>query len=246
MSSHRQAYDRAERFQTAVFFMSDLDLGMNNWMCDPFPYPTQDHDRGKVITTAEQFEELGGAKEWGRYKDVDGDGIPWRTVPGLEVDGAAWFARGSGHNEYARYTESETVYEQNVDRLLRKFESLKPAVPAPERSDCCDGGTKVGVIAYGTVHHSLLEARARLKERGFEFDYLRIRGFPFADAVDEFIAGHDRVYVIDQNRDGQMLALLRNEIPHLAGRLRSIRHYDGMPVPARAIVDGILSQEETA
>jgi 2-oxoglutarate ferredoxin oxidoreductase subunit alpha len=242
----QDAYDLAERFQTALFFMSDLDLGMNNWMCDPFPYPTKDHDRGKVITTAEQFAAKGGAKEWGRYKDIDGDGIPWRTLPGLEVDGAAWFARGSGHNEYARYTESETVYENNVDRLLRKFETLRHAVPAPERMDCCAGGSKVGVIAYGTVHHSLLEARSRLKEQGFEFDYLRLRAFPFADSVEEFIASHDRVYVVEQNRDGQMLSLLRTEIPQVSAKLRSIRHYDGMPVPARAIVTGILAQEATA
>ncbi len=242
----QDAHDLAERFQTTVFFMSDLDLGMNNWMSDPLPYPTKDHDRGKVITTAEGFEKQGGAKEWGRYKDVDGDGIPWRTLPGLEVDGAAWFARGSGHNEYARYTESEAVYEGNVDRLTRKFESMKPAVPAPERSNCCAGGAPVGVIAYGTVHHSLVEARSRLKEQGFEFDYLRIRAFPFAESIGEFIAAHDHVYVVEQNRDGQMLALLRNEIPHISAKLRSVRHYDGMPVPARAIVTDILSQEATA
>ena len=240
----QDAFDLAERFQTTVFVITDLDLGMNNWMCDPFPYPAKDHDRGKVADEA-KLREI-GVKEWGRYKDLDGDGIPWRTLPGTEMDGAAYFTRGSGHNEYARYTESSEAYTANVDRLLRKFETLRGHVPAPLRDDC-EGGSAVGVIAYGTTHWSLLEARAKLqREKGITFDYLRLLAFPFTDDVERFVEEHDRVYVIEQNRDGQMLAMLRHELPRVAAKLRSIRHYDGMPVPARFIINQVVEQEASA
>jgi len=238
------AFELAEGFQTAVFVMSDLDLGMNNWMCDPFPYPDRPIDRGKIADAA-KLDEI-GIKEWGRYKDLDGDGVPYRTLPGLEKDGAAYFTRGSGHNEYARYTESSEAYTANVDRLLRKFHSLCAKVPEPERSDCA-GGSDVGIIAYGTTHWSLLEARSVFeKEHGFTFDYLRLRAFPFPDSVEEFIRSHERVYVVEQNRDGQMLTLLRQELPGVAHKLRSSRHYDGMPARARAIVADVLKQEGAA
>ncbi len=235
------AFDLAERFQTPVFVMSDLDLGMNNWMCDPFPYPETPLDRGKVLD-AEGLARM-GVKEWGRYKDVDGDGIPWRTLPGLEVDGAAYFTRGSGHNEYARYTESEEAYRRNMERLHRKFETLRGALPAAVL-DASGGGSPIGVIAYGTTHWALIEARARLeKQHGTTFDYLRLRAFPFGDDVREFIARHERVYVVEQNRDAQMRSLLRIELPDVSATLRSVLHYDGMPIVARHIVEAILEQE---
>ena len=235
------AFDLAERFQTAVFLVSDLDLGMNNWMSDPFPYSERPLDRGKVLD-AEKLAEI-GVKEWGRYKDLDGDGIPWRTLPGLEVDGAAYFTRGSGHNEYARYTESSEAYEANVERLLRKFDTMRSHVPEPIRDDA-EGGSRVGVIAYGTTHWSLIEARALLERKhGVKFDYLRLCAFPFQDSVEEFVNEHDHVYVVEQNRDGQMLALMRHELPQIAAKLRSLRYYDGMPIRALQIVDDILSKE---
>ncbi len=238
------AFDLAERFQTAIFLLSDVDLGMNNWLSDPFAYPDRPLDRGKVLD-AEKLQAI-GVKEWGRYKDVDGDGIPWRTLPGVELDGAAYFTRGSGHNEYARYTESSTAYEANVERLLRKFETLRGEVPVPHRDDT-DGGSPVGIIAFGTSHWSLVEARDILaKEHGVTFDYLRLRAFPFSDAVEAFVQEHERVYVVEQNRDGQMLALMRHELPQVAAKLRGLRYYDGMPIHARHIMNDVISNERVA
>ena len=232
------SFDVAERFQTLCFFVSDLDLGMNNWLADPFPYPSGGYDRGKVID-AEKLAEL-GAQNWGRYKDVDGDGVPWRSLPGTELPGAAYFTRGSGHNEYARYTESGDAYVRNVDRLARKFETMREYVPAPVRDDA-PNGSKVGLIAFGTTHWAVLEARVELAEaHGVTFDYLRLRAFPFAKSVRDFIEGHDVTYVVEQNRDAQMLTLLRNDMPDLTDRLRSVVHYDGMPIHAGAVVEGLL------
>jgi 2-oxoglutarate/2-oxoacid ferredoxin oxidoreductase subunit alpha len=235
------SFDLSERFQTPVFFMSDLDLGMNNWLCDPFPYLDQPFDRGKVAD-AEVLERI-GIENWGRYKDLDGDGIPYRTLPGLEVDGAAYFTRGSGHDEYARYTESSPVYQANMERLLRKWETLKEAVPAPELSKAPEL-TRVGVLAYGTSHWAMLESRVQLrKEHGVEFDYLRVKAFPFPSAVDAFFDAHDRVYVVDQNRDGQMATLLRTENPALSGKIRSLCFYDGMPLDAQSVTEALAAAE---
>ncbi len=233
------AFDLAETLQTPVFVLSDLDLGMNNWMSEPFQYPTRPLNRGKVLN-AEQLEKLGG---FARYKDVDGDGIPYRTVPGTKHAQAAWFARGSGHNEKAQYTERPDDYVNNMNRLARKFATARKLVPKAEAVQ--DGG-KVGIIAYGTSHHAIVESLSQLlKEYGVGMDYLRLRGFPFGEEVHDFIARHDRVYVVDQNRDHQMFDLLKLDIkPELVTRLRSVRHYNGLPIDARSVTDAILAQEE--
>jgi 2-oxoglutarate ferredoxin oxidoreductase subunit alpha len=232
-----EAFDLAERLQTPVFVMSDLDLGMNMWMSDPFPYPETTIDRGKVLDQ----ETIARIGEWGRYKDVDGDGIPYRSLPG--TDAPPYFARGSGHNAKGQYSERADDYVQNMDRLKRKFETAKALVPQPEVDSV--EGARVGLLAYGTSHWAILESRDQLRdEAGLATSYLRLRGYPFPDAVAEFIAAHDRVYVIEQNRDAQVLALLRMDFPAaITGRLRSALHYNGLPIDARSITDTILAQE---
>ncbi len=235
------AFNLAEGFQTLVFFVSDLDLGMNNWLCDAFPYPTEPIHRGKVMNAAE-LERI-GKENWGRYKDLDGDGVPYRSLPGTEIDGLSYFTRGSGHNEYARYTESEEAYKANVDRLSAKFETLRNAVPAPVISNC-EGGSELGVLAFGTTHWALIEARDLLaRDHDLTFDYLRLRAFPFPDEVRAFIESHDHVIIVEQNRDAQMLQLLRNEMPDLTAKMRSVVHYDGMPITARDVINGVLEEE---
>jgi 2-oxoglutarate ferredoxin oxidoreductase subunit alpha len=231
------AFDLAEQFQTIVFVMSDLDLGMNTWMSDAFEYPTKPLVRGKLLD-AETLKRLG--TEWGRYRDVDGDGIPYRTVPG---DGMpAYFTRGSGHNERGQYSERPDDYQRNVERLARKFETAKRWVPAPERRDV--PGTQVGLIAYGTSHWAVSESRDQLeREQGLQTSYLRLRGYPFPDEVRDFIESHSRVYVVEQNRDAQMKSLLTLEYPALATRLRSVLHFNGLPIDARSVTDEILEQE---
>ena len=236
-----ECFELADEFQTPVFFVTDLDLGMNNWMAEPFPLIEGPLRRGKVIDAAKLAEF--GVENWGRYKDVDGDGVAWRSLPGTELDGAAYFTRGTGHDEYARYTESSEAWVANMDRLLRKFDTLRGRVPAPVLSEA-PGGSKTGVIAFGTTHWALAEAREILSdEHGITFDYLRLKAFPFSDAVAEFIESHDVVYVVEQNRDGQMTQLLRNEIAGSDATVRAIRFYDGMPLAARAVVDAIAEAE---
>ena len=232
------AFDLAERFQTLVFVMSDLDLGMNNWMADPFQYPEKPLDRGKVLGAAE-LEKLGG---FARYKDVDGDGIGYRTLPGTDYPGAAYFTRGSGHNEKAQYTERPDDYENNMERLNRKFETARSYVPRPVVET---GKSKIGILAFGTTHWAITESRDQLRgEYGVETDYLRLRGFPFAREVHEFVKTHDRVYVVEQNRDAQMLSLLKMDLePGLLTRLRSVSHSDGLPVDARSVTDHIMTME---
>jgi 2-oxoglutarate ferredoxin oxidoreductase subunit alpha len=233
------AFDLAETLQTPVFVMSDLDLGMNNWMSEPFKYPEKPLQRGKVLSAA-QLTRLGS---YGRYKDVDGDGIPYRTTPGTRHPQAAWFARGSGHNEKAQYTERPDDYVNNMDRLARKFSTARKLVPG---ADIVQDGGKVGLIAYGTSHHAIVETLSQLlKEYGVGVDYMRLRGFPFGEEVHDFIARHDRVYVVDQNRDGQMFDLLKLDIKaeHVT-KLRSVRHYNGLPLDARTVTEAVLAQEE--
>jgi 2-oxoglutarate ferredoxin oxidoreductase subunit alpha len=235
----QQAFDLAEQFQTPVFVMSDLDLGMNTWMSRPFEYPTRPPIRGKRLTP-ELLERLDG-KKWGRYLDLDGDGIPYRTIPG---DGMpAYFCRGSGHNEWGQYSERGDDYVRNMDRLARKFETARAWMPAPLVDR--DPEARLGIIAFGSSHWAVLESRDQLAaERGLRTSYLRLRAYPFSREVDEFVRQHDRVYVVEQNRDGQMLALLRVELSADAiARLRSVRHYDGLPIDARTITDAILEQE---
>jgi 2-oxoglutarate ferredoxin oxidoreductase subunit alpha len=217
--------------------LSDLDLGMNTWMADPFEYPTEPHDRGKRLD-AESLARLG---EFARYRDVDGDGIPYRTVPG---DGMpAYFTRGSGHNDKAAYSERADDYANNLDRLARKFETARTLVPRPEVEMAGTGG--VGLIAYGTSHWAIVESRDQLKqEEGLETSYLRLRAYPFTAEVAAFIDACDRVYVVEQNRDGQMLSLLKMECTaEQFVKLRSIRHYVGLPIDGRSVTTDLLEQE---
>jgi 2-oxoglutarate ferredoxin oxidoreductase subunit alpha len=237
-SMSMEAFDLAEQLQTPVFVMTDLDLGMNTWMSDPFPYPTTPISRGKVLDEA-KLRQLGAA--WGRYADVDGDGIPYRTVPG---DGMpAYFARGSGHNAKGQYSERADDYGNNVDRLARKFETARTLVPQPEIQ--WNPKAKVGFVAYGTSHFSVEESRDQLRdERQIETSYFRLRGYPFTESLWEFFDRHDRVYVIEQNRDAQIAALMRLEItPERLAKLRHVLHYNGLPIDARSITDEVLVQE---
>jgi 2-oxoglutarate/2-oxoacid ferredoxin oxidoreductase subunit alpha len=234
-----EAFDLAERFQTPVFVLSDLDLGMNNWMSRQFTYPEKPLDRGKVLGE-DELKRLGG---FARYKDVDGDGIPYRTLPGTNHPAAAYFTRGSGHNEKAQYSERGEDYVRNMDRLSRKFETARQFVPAPILE--AGGTSRAGIIAYGTSHWAVTEARDQLKkEYGIEMDYLRLRAYPFSPDVHAFIAGHDIVYVVEQNRDAQMLALLKlDAAPEQILKLRSVLHYNGLPIDARSVTDEIVAQE---
>jgi 2-oxoglutarate ferredoxin oxidoreductase subunit alpha len=235
----QEAFDLAEQFQTPVFVMSDLDLGMNNWMADAFPYPEKPINRGKVLSKAE-LEKLGS---FARYKDVDGDGIGYRTLPGTEHPAASYFTRGSGHNEKAQYSERPDDYANNMDRLAHKFETARQHVPKPEIVGT--GKEDIGILAYGTSHWAIVESRDQLsREYKVPTDYLRLRGYPFSREVHEFIERHQRVYVIDQNRDGQMHMLLQLDLPPAqVSKLRSVKHYNGLPLDARTVTDEIISQE---
>ena len=231
------AFDLAERLQTPVFVMSDLDLGMNVWMSDPFPYPEEPPDRGKRLTP-DVLERIG---DWGRYRDVDGDAIPWRTVPG---DGMpAYFCRGSGHNDTGQYSERPGDYTSTLDRLARKLDTARTLVP-PAVSDE-DDQADVGIVGFGTSHWGIVESRDQLREEeDLPTSYLRLRGYPFGPEVEAFVRRYDRVYVVEQNRDGQMAALLTLDLdPALATRLRPVRHYDGLPLDARTITAAIGDQE---
>jgi 2-oxoglutarate ferredoxin oxidoreductase subunit alpha len=234
-----EAFNLAEQFQTLVFVMSDLDLGMNNWMSDPFEYPTAPINRGKVLDK-DDLLKLGG---FARYKDLDGDGVGYRTLPGTEHPAAAYFTRGSGHNDKSNYSERPDDYENNMERLNRKFETARSFVPRPEilKGD----NAKIGIIAYGTSHWGVSESRDQLrKEYAIETDYLRLRAYPFTREVHEFIEQHDRTYIVEQNRDAQMLSLLRLDIkPELTTRLRSISHLDGLPLDARSVTDELTMME---
>jgi len=234
-----EAFDLAERLQTAVYVMSDLDLGMNTWMSEPFAYPDKPIDRGKVLDAA-KVRELGAS--WGRYKDVDGDGIPWRSLPGTDAPPA--FIRGSGHNEYAQYTERADDYTTNLERIARKFDTARTMVPGPVTD--VDSEAAVGIIAFGSSHWAVEEARDQLRdEAGLRTSYLRLRAYPFTPEVDDFIQRCERVYVVEQNRDAQMLSLLLmdGEAEH-APRMRSVLHYNGLPIDARSITASILKQEQ--
>ena len=233
-----EAFDIAEHFQTPVFVMSDLDLGMNNWMSDPFPYPEKPLNRGKLLSK-EDLDRLGG---FSRYKDVDGDGIGYRTLPGTDHPGAAYFARGSGHNEKSQYSERADDYSNNMERLNHKFDTARKFVPRPEVHT---GKSKVGVIAYGTSHWAIVESRDQLrKEYNLEIDYLRLKAYPFTREVHDFVEKHDRVYLVEQNRDAQMLSLLKLDIsPERITRLRSIAHIHGLPLDARSVTDEIIMME---
>ena len=232
-----EAFDLADQFQTPVFVMLDLDLGMNNWMADGFKYPDKPINRGKRLTP-EILKKLG---EWGRYKDVDGDGIPYRTVPG---DGMpAYFTRGSGHNAKAQYSERPDDYVDNMDRLARKFETARKFVPQPEIKTT--PGAKIGFIGYGTSHWAIGESLDQLREEmDLKVSYFRLRGYPFNEDLAKFIDAHERVYVIEQNRDAQLLQLMKLDLsPDRVAKLRKVLHYNGLPIDARSVSDEVLAQE---
>jgi 2-oxoglutarate ferredoxin oxidoreductase subunit alpha len=235
----QEAFNLAEQLQTLVFVMSDLDLGMNNWMSDPFQYPETPIKRGKVLSK-QDLEKVGS---FARYKDVDGDGVGYRTLPGTEHPAAAYFTRGSGHNERSQYSERPDDFERNMERINRKFETARSYVPRPEVVST--GKSKIGIIAYGTSHWAIVESRDQLRnEYDVETDYLRLRAFPFTREVHEFIEKHDRVYVVEQNRDAQMLSLLKLDIkPELTPRLRAVAHIHGLPLDARSVTDEIMTME---
>jgi 2-oxoglutarate ferredoxin oxidoreductase subunit alpha len=232
------AFDLAEQMQTPVFVMSDLDLGMNTWMAQPFEYPSKPLKRGKLLD-ADTLKRVG---EFARYRDVDGDGIPYRTVPG---DGMpAYFTRGSGHNDKAQYSERAEDYSKNLDRLARKFETARTLVPKPDVDLQAQGN--VGIIAYGTTHWAIVESRDQLSnEAQLTTSYLRLKAYPFTPEVFEFIDKCDRVYVVEQNRDSQMLSLLRMECnPTQIAKLRTIPHYVGLPIDGRSVTAELLRQEK--
>ena len=234
-----EAFNIAEKFQTLVFVMSDLDLGMNNWMSDPFPYPEKPIERGKVLTK-EDLDRLGS---FGRYQDVDGDGIPYRTLPGTEHPKAAYFTRGSGHNAMAQYSERPEDYENNMLRLNRKFEHARTALPAPLVES--QGNSEIGIIAFGTSHWAILESLDQLRdEHKLTPDYMRFRAYPFAPEVADFIRSHRRLYVVEQNRDAQVFSLLKLDLEsELVPRLRSVARLDGLPIDARSVTEEIAAKE---
>ncbi|MCZ7676983.1 MAG: hypothetical protein M5U35_15475 [Roseovarius sp.] len=236
-----QAFDLAERLQTPVIIMSDLDLGMNDWMSPPLEWDDNYRmDRGKVLDAG----ALDKVEKWGRYLDVDGDGICYRTLPGTHPDKGAYFTRGSSKNEMAVYSESGDDYVQNVDRLLRKFETAKSYVPAPKTHPPIAVETpqttlKLGALFFGTSASPAYEAVEMLAEEGFSIDTMRIRAFPFHESVDQFIHDHDLVFVIEQNRDGQMRRLIINECEIPPGKLTPVLNYSGTPITARKIAGNI-------
>jgi 2-oxoglutarate ferredoxin oxidoreductase subunit alpha len=235
----RDAFDYADRFQTPVFVLSDLDLGMNLWMTPEFKYPEKPFDRGKILSK-QDLEKLAG--EWGRYKDVDGDGVTYRTLPGTDHPAAGYFTRGSGHDEFARYTESAEAYARNMDRLTHKLETARGELPAPVLDE--SSNSAVGLIAFGSTHAAVVEAREALAAAGTPVDYLRLRALPLSDEVAAFVLRHERVYVVEQNRDGQVYDIVRLALPpELVGRVHSIRHYNGQPIPAAAITEPLQQAE---
>jgi len=236
------ALDLADRLQTPVFLMTDLDIGMNQRLSKPFAWDDeQRYDRGKVMTA----EELEAGRDFGRYKDVDGDGIPWRTLPGTHASKGAYFTRGTTRDAYARYSERGPDYIYNMERLLKKFETAASLVPQPELRLAAEP-TRLGVIHFGSTSPALREALDLLRAEGLHLDSLRLRAFPFPHSVPTFIAAHERVFVVEQNRDAQMHQLLVNELHINPARLTRVLHYDGTPITARFIAGAIRQQLQTS
>ena len=229
------ALDLADRLQTPVFVMTDLDIGMNQRLCKPFEWDdTKTYDRGKVMTAA----ELEAGKDFGRYKDVDGDGIPWRTYPGTHPTKGSYFTRGTTRNPYAMYSERGPDYIYNMERLLKKFKTAATLVPQPLVRSAKEK-TPFGVIYFGSTSPAMREALDVLEVEGLHLDAMRLQAFPFPPSVLEFIAAHDRVFVVEQNRDAQMHQLLVNELDVDPARLMRVLHYDGTPITARFIASAI-------
>jgi len=235
-----KSFDLAERLQTPVFVLSDLDMGMNQWMSKPFQYPETPMDRGKILLEKD-LEELKG--NWGRYLDKDGDAIPYRTFPGNKHPLSSYFTRGTGHDEYAKYTEDSDVYMRNMERLARKQVTAKQYVPAPVLH--ANKGATIGILAYGSTENAIFEAQAQLeKEHGIKSEFLRIRALPFTKEVDAFIEKHDQIFVVEMNRDAQMLQILYTEYPQYAMKLKAVAYHDGLPAAAKWVREGILAKYE--
>jgi 2-oxoglutarate/2-oxoacid ferredoxin oxidoreductase subunit alpha len=229
------AFDLADRLQTPIFVMLDLDMGMNEWLCEPLSWDDgRRFDRGKVLTS----EELEAGREFGRYLDTDGDGVPFRTYPGTHPTKGAFFTRGTSRDRYARYTEEGPVYVDNMQRLLRKFETAKSLVPKPIRKNA-ERPTRFGAVYFGSTAPAMHEAIATLQAKGIDLDLLRVRAFPFSDEVIDFVLEHDQVFLIEQNRDAQLRTLLVTEGAIDPARVISVLHYDGTPITARFIVEEI-------
>jgi 2-oxoglutarate ferredoxin oxidoreductase subunit alpha len=232
-----RAFDIAEQLQNPVFVLSDLDMGMNQWMSKPFEYPDVSMQRGKVLWEKD-LEELKG--NWGRYLDKDGDGIAYRTFPGNRHPMSSYFTRGTGHDENARYSEDSSVWLKNMDRLKKKYETARKYVPAPVLHS--KPGATVGVIGFGSTEAAILEAVHQLDaEQGIKADFLRVRALPFTEEVSEFVNRYDQIFVVEMNRDGQLKQLLTMEYPERAAHLKSVAYGDGLPAAARWVRDGILS-----
>lgn len=230
-----KAFDLAERLQTPIFVLSDLDIGMNQWMGKPFEYPSVPMDRGKVLSE-EDIEKLKG--DWARYQDKDGDGITYRTLPGNKNPAAAYFTRGTGHDEHARYTEDAPIFYRNMERLKRKHDTARKYVPAPVLHETRDA--KIGIISYGSTESAVEEACVRLSKAGIKTSRMRVRALPFTSQMERFIKKYDQLIVVEMNRDGQMYQLLCVEYPELATKLRSAAYQDGLPASAGWIQEGIL------
>ncbi len=233
------AFDLAERLQTPVFVLSDLDIGMNLWITKEFQYPEKPLDRGKVLSAEQlaRFKEEHNGQRWGRYLDVDGDGIPYRTLPGTPTPQAAYFTRGTGHNEYAIYSERSDVWEGSLRRLAVKWETARSLVPAPIIDDVA--GAEIAIISLGSNDPSIAEARSRLDKAGVKTSYLRLRALPISDAVRDFVARYAKVYVVENNFDGQVHTILSSELPEYATRLVKTAKCDGLPLSARWISEQI-------
>lgn len=233
------AFDLAERFQTPVIVMTDLDLGMNDHLCEPFYWDDErKYDRGKVLSTS----QLDAIQDYGRYLDVDGDGVPYRTLPGTHPTKGAFFTRGSSRDEYARYTEDGKAYVRNMQRLEKKWETIKSNIPRSEIIQ--SGGNARAILYFGTTNYAADEALDMLKEQHMHFDRMRIKSFPFGPEVSEFIHDHDEIYVVEQNRDAQMRTLLINELDINPSKLKKVLNYDGMPITADFIASTILRMQE--
>lgn len=233
------AFDLAERLQTPVLVLSDLDLGMNNWMSEPFSYPDRPLDRGKVLS-ADELEQF---KNWGRYKDIDGDGIPYRTLPGNPNPRAAYLARGTGHNEFALYSERPEDWQKNLDRLTRKHHTARSIVPKPVVQEAEDA--KIGIIAYGSTDSAVREACDGLRAHGIMASYLRIRALPLESTLTDFLAKYERVYIVELNQDGQMAQLVQLHAPEAAARIRSVHICNGLPMSAQFVIESIVRAEHS-
>ena len=234
-----RSFDIAERLQTPVFVLSDLDLGMNQWMTKEFEYPDEDMDRGKILWEEDLENWTGG---WGRYVDVDGDGIPYRTVPGNRHPKSAYFSRGSGHDEFAAYSEDNENWEQNMARLSRKYETARQYMPKPILTG--SGRSKIGLIAFGSTETAILEALDQLIDEEIVADFLRIRALPLVEEVGEFIKKHDQIYIVELNRDGQLHQILNIKYPEFSSKMTSLTKHDGLPLTASWVSQTVLVKEK--